>query len=798
MNLMDKKSEKNLLAAKEILRILSDIDKENFEIAEKFFDFSKEMDLSLLEGIKFQNLKNYSRSNMSTDWVSKHQEAHSEYFARYVLFLDALGENTACFMLEVNMNSMIISPEVKVPFKENLIYAFSLKYSLEDAHAKIAALVATGTNTYTTHRNANLSNSLLDMAKSQPLVCFKAADFCHEEYTDAKILLYTSALHCLEPIMEITDDNRVLAEKVREGIKSLHKYVLDKKKLNSASELDMVMIYSFMTYHHDMSLKEGILNQKRFTLKEFLRKVLNFISPEYLEKSMDDFLDILNFQRDKDFVLDCLQLFFKEIWGTYKVFQNLTDNINLFLTAIAKKYPKEYVDTMLSTKVYCNNTSLCDCYPMMYKILETVNPTAIETYHLDFGKDVLKLVIDMEIRDTKVDLGKGVIKLVMDSEVRDAKACKDLIKQYLYGEVSAKCLENFRGKLKDTRFLTNRKLLKACFDCHPDFKKRYLVLKSYQSLNAVWQLSTDFFDSYAEFIDALVSENLMLEERFFCYESVFEHCWDNESMTKFKKALVQKMVELHDVNHEDYHIFCPNGGDVIIRSVYVDYLDATNQDGANKDYLFEMFKDTSKEVRRAAAEAVSKHKEYEPDVLELLKAKKVSVREAGVDILIMWGAGNYKDILEEMSQKEKNAKLLDKINSAFDYDTLETNSSPLLLVETLLRNGRNQKVAWLYNNNLNDSVHLSNGNLAGTDYMQALLLCYAGMDTLGISANATFLVQELNQEELNRFAGDVFSAWLDDGASAKKKWVLYFCAIHGGHNIVEGILHYIKEWAENS
>ncbi len=770
MNLMDNKNENNLIVTNEILHMLSDIGTENLKIAKQFFDFSQEMDLSLLEGLTFHHLKQSDYTKTSADWVEKHQkEPHNKYLVRYILFLDALGQNTACFMFNyLRMNRMLDSEYKQL--KDNLIYAFSLKYSDEDTKAKYAALLATDAVAST------FAFKILGFACTQPFICLKAAkEFCHEVCTDTKALLYAAALHHLEPITEITDDNRILAEEMLEAIKYLHKYVM---KSNSPIELDKIMIYCFMTYHHDISLKNPILNQTRSTLKEFIRNVWTKISPDYLEKNMDDLLDILNFQKDKDFIVDCLQFVLKEFGGEYRLLQKLLNNTSLFLTATAKKYPKEYIQVMLSTEIVNRNSTFTNYYPMMYKILEEANPDAIETYHLNFDKDVLKLTINLE--------------------VSTAKAHKDLVDKVLCGEIEAKCLKPYRDDFNtNNQIIKNDKLLKVCFEIYPDFKKRYLALKVYQSYYQAWQLFNNFFESNAEFIDALVSEHLSVEDRFLCYEAMFDFAWDNEIKNNLKKSIVQKMIELHDTNHKEYSVFCPNGI-VMTRLIYVAYLDATNQNGANKNLLLEMLKDTSKDVRRAATETMSKHKEYEPDVLELLKSKKASVREAGVDILIIWGVDNYKDILEEMSQKEKNAKLLDKINSAFDCENSGSSISSLSLVETLLRNGRKQKVAWLYNNKLNDDVHLTNGNLAGTDYMQALLVCYAGMETLGLSANAALLAKDLNTDELNRFAGDVFSAWLDDGAVAKKKWVLYFCAIHGDHVMVEDILHYIKEWAENS
>lgn len=151
---------------------------------------------------------------------------------------------------------------------------------------------------------------------------------------------------------------------------------------------------------------------------------------------------------------------------------------------------------------------------------------------------------------------------------------------------------------------------------------------------------------------------------------------------------------------------------------------------------------------------------------------------------------------------EKSAKLKEKINKALNItSTVEAQGdeafSPMLFVESIHKGGKARKIQWLYEAP-NSTVHFRNGNAADDKYMQAILLCYADMSDLGVNENAKILAQELNGQELGRYAETIFSKWTAQGADAKKKWVLYFCAIHGGNNMIEVLLNYIKEWAENT
>lgn len=211
------------------------------------------------------------------------------------------------------------------------------------------------------------------------------------------------------------------------------------------------------------------------------------------------------------------------------------------------------------------------------------------------------------------------------------------------------------------------------------------------------------------------------------------------------------------------------------------------------------------QVRNTAVNVIAMDKSMEADVIPLLKAKKQAVREAAVDILGKWGAAEYKDILSEAAEKEKSAKLADKINALFDQDGGSSTGVGAgegvfiasNYVDQLHKGGRAKKLQWLYEMPYHD-VKLKNGGKAEEKYLQGILLCYANMDIPGVNKYAVLLAKELDTDDFARYVKEVFSRWVDAGAEAKKKWVLYLSAIHGGSDMIEILVKYIKEWSENS
>ena len=106
-------------------------------------------------------------------------------------------------------------------------------------------------------------------------------------------------------------------------------------------------------------------------------------------------------------------------------------------------------------------------------------------------------------------------------------------------------------------------------------------------------------------------------------------------------------------------------------------------------------------------------------------------------------------------------------------------------------------MAWAYEAPFSE-VHKTDGTLAGEEILQALLVSYADMGTPGVNADAGRLAAQLNPSELAAYMEELFGKWLEAGAEAKKKWVLYATSIHGRERMAPVLYRQIQEWPEQA
>ncbi|WP_024857069.1 DUF4132 domain-containing protein [Ruminococcus albus] len=222
-----------------------------------------------------------------------------------------------------------------------------------------------------------------------------------------------------------------------------------------------------------------------------------------------------------------------------------------------------------------------------------------------------------------------------------------------------------------------------------------------------------------------------------------------------------------------------------------------------KDKIFASADDSSKAVKTALAKILGSKPEWKDDIIALLSKKKASSREIALAAIERQGSAEYKEALEAAFESEKSAKIKDKIavliGAAVSSDGASA-AAPLSAVdmlEELTKGGKAKKVAWAFEGS-NYTVHNTEGGEVEQKYLEALILCYANMSELGVSTAANNLAENLNTRELNTFVQNVFGKWVDLGAQAKTKYVLYFAAIHGGEAMVDILMQYIKQWGENS
>lgn len=187
------------------------------------------------------------------------------------------------------------------------------------------------------------------------------------------------------------------------------------------------------------------------------------------------------------------------------------------------------------------------------------------------------------------------------------------------------------------------------------------------------------------------------------------------------------------------------------------------------------------------------------EILGYAKDKTKAVREKLLSIL--YKQKNWKEDIEKMLES-KNATESDLASKVLQYWQDEVNPEEKTLsieelVKELHKGGRKRKLAWAYKTPFSE-VHTLNGEVTSEEYLQAILLCYESVDGCGVSRNAASLAENLDKAELATYVNELFDKWMEAGAEAKKRWVLYAASIHGGADIVQKLHHQIQEWPHHA
>ncbi|MDE5753768.1 MAG: DUF4132 domain-containing protein, partial [Oscillospiraceae bacterium] len=218
--------------------------------------------------------------------------------------------------------------------------------------------------------------------------------------------------------------------------------------------------------------------------------------------------------------------------------------------------------------------------------------------------------------------------------------------------------------------------------------------------------------------------------------------------------------------------------------------------------LFAMASDSSKNVRNVLINYLPEPTDpCNEKLLALLQAKKIAQREVAIGLLEKKFPDCWREHVQKAFEIEKNQKLQARLGTLLGAEIPEEvkQATSENLVDSLTKGNKGKKTDWLFKNAYTP-VYFKNHLEVTEKYLQAIVNCYAGMSIGNYerSPQADQLAADLISTDLERFAQEVFSRWLDQGAAAKAKWVLYFTAIHGGMDAIQVIQHYIKDWSEHS
>ncbi len=789
MNLLN--SGQNLDLQKRILDVLGQVglSTEEMETARQFFDFSKEMDVSLLEKLSYRVLNyhtvHHNSCKLFEEMLRMPKHTTMEATDRLILFLDALTDNSIGPFL-FNHSYMYTNQEVNI----RLHHAYERRYPTEELQPKMLAFDAFAIHT----ENVFFTTKMLVASKKEPRDLYKAGKYyCRDNEKNTRQKLYAFALaYHGEDAFSKDERDEMTAD------------ILEKEKTMSShytNELENMVLLLFLSMNHSEEIKHRFRLRMKMNFELLLKALIEGIPASYFKENRD----ILSACGETALAMTVEKMIMRTIQSAVAsdAFQHPTSwektkNSLSFLEHLAQKYPEQYISCMTSKEPLGLGAKwgyLFDHYKELYEILERAVPDVKEKYGLDTQNDLIQNAIHREVLDVKNTIRRQVV-------------------DYLKGDADLRILESIRQELSEghkewSTVAHEVNMLKQLRSCG-DFGNKYIAFKIMQHPDSVEQYLTGFFQNgeiekasaeMKNVFQAAIHENVPIEDRI----KLFELLYSRNSYWEYRtKPIADTAVEIMAENAEQfedvYEKECSKY-DVVIRCCYAKYLEKTNTGNKNKDRLMALFSDASKEVRRTVTEIIGTHREYEPEMIAMLSAKKQAVRENAVDIIALWGAESYREMLEKAVEKEKSAKLADKIRAILTTKLSSGDKegkafSPITFVEDIHKGGRARKIAWLFEVPVPE-VHFKNGTLADEKYMQAVILCYSTMDSPGRNESALLLADELDEDELNRYSAEIFSRWYSAGAESKTKWAMYFSVIHGGDSMVEIALKCIKEWAEN-
>ena len=777
---------------KAILNVLgqTELTEEERETAQAFFDFSKEMDISLLETLRYRKINHDTVHRNSCmlfeEMLRLPKNISMEVTDRYILFWDALTGNTVGRFL-LNHSYMYTMQEANI----RIHHAYERRYPIEELQPKMLAFAAYGINV----EKDFYPVKMLTAAQRSPRDLYRAGKcYCYDSKSFSREKLYSLAIAFRQENTFTQDELDEMAQVIIERESSFPSDAY-------TGQLEKMVLVLYM------SLSAGEAVQKCFRKRMYLRydllllALLDYAPTEYFKKNMAVIADTAEETADitaEKVIKRTVQSAVSSDAFQHPDTWNKTRNSLAFLGYLAQRYTEQYIDCMTANEPLGLGAKwgyLFDCYQELYMILEQAVPDVRERYGLDTQKTLAENALHREVMDVKPSIRRPVM-------------------DYLKGDAPVSILSSMRSELAENHKewsamaheVNMLRLLKIC----GTFYRRYVAYKVIQNpdaiesyINGLLQRNdmTAAMKEMKSLFLAAAQENVPLKDRIKLFTLIYER---NNYWEERRNTVADTAVDIMTANaerfDEDYAKECPQE-DVVIRCCYARYLDKTNADSKNKDRLLALCADNAKEVRRSVTDIIGRYREYETEVTAMLSAKKQSVRETAVDILALWGADNYRDILQKAADNEKSAKLADKIRAILSTTMANRQNgenifSPVVFVENIHKGGRARKIAWLFDTAV-PAVHFKNGDTADEKYLQAIILCYSTMDVPGRNDNAFLLADALNEQELHRYAAEIFSRWHCAGAESKTKWALYFAVIHGGDSMVETALSCIKEWAEN-
>lgn len=575
-----------------------------------------------------------------------------------------------------------------------------------------------------------------------PQVCIDAVDFAANPRV--KVLFCALALNITE-----IPENRSLIEKLftkpKENpvIEKALEYISDFAKVNSDIEVQVALAEG--SYFSDEMKQQFIASFNKANSYNIICYAFNRLANHNrIPNLISEIPECVNTKYIRDIVNDL---------GVSRLKEHLS--------LLAVKYTDEYITVM-------NSFSYVLVSKQMEDIIIESNPKYIAK------ENALK-------EKTRLRISKSVADCFPNNQ--------EQIRKYLMGSIKFQDITNLesgnRGYKRDLNYITAYGI--------DDFSKRLVTICTFIDVYDVFYIMNvdigfDINKKSEQYIDMLLEQGVspaVIIERL---GIIIENSYDisNKSMI-FSKAVAERIEKFEDAEVKNMN--------VTSRWIYLTALGTADRN-KYKSQILAMAGDTSKKIKEALTGIISIH--WHDDIVELLQAKKVGFRELAISVIEKNNDGTFKEELEKAFEKEKSEKLKNRIAGLIGLVVESTEQSADVNIFTSFVKGQKaKKIAWLFEQPYK-TLNFNDGKEVPEDYLKALIILYSDMPSIAINKTAVEFAEKINPRDLNDFTVEVFRRWVAKGATAKTKWVMWFCGVHGGHGMIETLMSYIKEWSEHS
>ena len=804
MNLSEERNYQKLLDTLEALGLTE----KNRKLAETYFAQGTGEQPELLKKAELQDFSGLApeKKKKSIDYVEHlKKRKKTEELARYVHFAAAVGGSTASYLLsQYNWNLKDVLPYLS-PEQAAAILAEGIawnQYALSWANVK----------------------ELCGLAKKDLKIVRRAMDLCTHKYDNARVLLAAAYLH--EKRAERGSGNPV---------KSIRDF-FGKSMFDTESSLEDRKAAEFLEANLTDSLPGVFQSGQKSPSEEELKKLQDYIKQG---RPYGDFpqelSDILRGRQASQYLLTLLS-------GCAFLSWKHSDRCLCFLQIMADLNPEWTLD---ACKAMAEPSWFADQLPLLERILPLKPDVFIRWYLKNRIAAGLKRMAKQYPECIRAEARKAALEdyqFLMDQvkagnpalyeqlknaysgEVQEKLAGeltgrftmgKDQAKQYLLGQISLSELYPFVNGWRGMSgyYYGNQQKLEMMEKDGDELWRRALVLEALQMSGGYFCYSylprlrgntAVDAETYEKKVESLVriweEAGLPIQYQADGMEGIYSGYYAESDKNQFLDAAVKALAQRLPKHREEFYTALKNstsvGRDICYRALDEDWQQ-------EKDTILAGAMDSSKQVKETLALICAEHREWEPDMKRFLTSRKSQERELAIRVLRKWGADQYRAELSQALEVEKSKKLKELLQNILGTSSSGQESGSAQLQTTqelaaeLLKGGKKRKAAWAYETPFSP-VHKKDGSLASEDYLQALLVAYADMSMPGINEEAKRLAAELDEKELGRYMGELFDKWMEGGAEAKKKWVLYAAAIHGGEEIVPLFRKQIQEWPQHA